>query len=418
MAVNQQLLHGSLSDFGLAEILQMLGFSRMTGALHLRQANRWTAIIYFSEGAISACTDLHTEALTIGDVLQQLNLATPEQIEQAYAQQLADPLGKRLGEILVDRRAITLEQLHEALRTQILWMVRDLARWDHGEYEFVPGQYPPVARSGPEPLDVTRATMEILRYIDEWDAMGRWLPHGMCTHLKMNFEPPPAYPLTFDLDTWQLISRVTMFQSVRRIATATRRPELDTARLLTPLVRDGLLIVLEPATQPGLPGPAARLSLENFDLFSLLITMEYQWLRCKTPLEQLVALATFVNLTMAGLAETCRANGLSLGESSLRELLIRERAAGITGYRFRVHDNQIDIEDFSQHCRRYLGSLGTETMGAAADFHNHAMQVLLHILRATFVAINNRIASPIERLQNQEAWEALLAGFTGASQSN
>jgi hypothetical protein len=415
MAVNQQLLRGSLSEFGLVEILQMLGLSHMSGVLYLRQVHRWTAIIYLSDGAIAACADLHTEALTIGDVLQQLNMATPEQIERAYARQLADPLGKRLGEILVDMHAITPEQLYEALRTQVLWMVRELARWKQGSYEFLPGQML-AGQTGPDLLDVTRATMEILRYTQEWEAMDRWLPSGMCTQLRMNFEPPPAHSLTFDRDTWQLISRVTMFQSVRRIATAARRPELDAARLLVPLVREGLLIMLDPATQPGLPGPAARLSLENFDLFSLLISMEQQWLRCKTPFEQVIALATFVNWTMANLTETCLTNGLSLGDTSLSGLLAREHATKIDGYQFKVTKNQIDIEDFSQHCRRYLGELGANGMGTAVDYLAHATQVLLHILRATFVAINMRVASPIARLQNQEAWEALLAGFQSSDQ--
>jgi hypothetical protein len=417
MAINQQLLRGSLNEFGLAEILQMLGFNRMTGVLYLRQANRWTAIIYFVDGAIAACTDLHTEALTIGDVLQQLNLATAEQIERAYAQQLTNPLGKRLGEILVDMRTITPEQLNEALSTQVLWIVRELARWSQGTYEFLPGQHL-APRTGPEPLDVTRATMEILRYTHEWEPMARWLPNGMCTQLKMNFDPPASHPLTFDLDTWQLISRVTMFQSVRRIATAVRRPELDVARLIVPLVRDGLLTVLNTATKPGLPGPAARLSLESFDLFSLLISMEQRWLRCKNPLEQLIALATFVNQTMGNLTETYRANGLALSDTSLQELLVRERVTGIDGYQFKIRDNQIDIEDFSQHCRRSLSGLETAGISTAADFFNHATQVLLHILRATFMAINSRVSSPIERQQNQEAWEALLAGFAGAESMN
>jgi hypothetical protein len=34
-------------------------------------------------------------------------------------------------------------------------------------------------------------------------------------------------------------------------------------------------------------------------------------------------------------------------------------------------------------------------------------------LRTTFQAINARIASPLERMQNQEAWEALFLGFQG-----
>ena len=68
------------------------------------------------------------------------------------------------------------------------------------------------------------------------------LPDGMRTHLMMAFEPPLGHPLQFHAAAWQVISRVNAQHTVRRIATSLRKPEIDVARMIGPLVHEGLLV--------------------------------------------------------------------------------------------------------------------------------------------------------------------------------
>src|SRR6266566_4491604 len=75
MTTNARLLQGSLRDFGLVEILQMMELGGMTGALRLKQFSGRVGIIYFSEGKLASCSELDEGALTLGDVLQQLRMA-------------------------------------------------------------------------------------------------------------------------------------------------------------------------------------------------------------------------------------------------------------------------------------------------------------------------------------------------------
>ena len=84
MTTNARLLQGSLRDFGLVEILQMMELGGMTGALRLKQFSGRTGIIYFSDGKLASCSELDAGALALGDVLQQLGMATSPQIEQAF----------------------------------------------------------------------------------------------------------------------------------------------------------------------------------------------------------------------------------------------------------------------------------------------------------------------------------------------
>lgn len=412
MVAEARPLAGSLDEFGLVEILQMMGLGNMTGALHLRRPDDRTGIIYVHDGFITTCTELNTEALTLGHVLQQLGMADAGQLDSAYDLQTQDPLGKRIGELLVEDHIITSDQLQDALKTQLLWTIREMAQWQHGTYEFLPGQHLPL-ESAPLRIDVTRMVMEVLRYTQEWDELQPFLPDGMRTRLEMAFDIPRGPLLKFDLTTWRAISHVNAYRTIRRIASAIHQPELEVARLVAPLVERALLVVMESRSRPGLPTPAQRLSMESFDLFSLLSQMEQEWLHRREPDEQATALALFINWTLKNLAETCEHNGISLSPDTLAALLKREGLTRINGYSLKVRENQIDLEDLTLHCRRHLEARDGG-LAAAADFFEQASTILQRALRAAFQAINARIASPLERMQNEEVWEALFLGFQKA----
>jgi hypothetical protein len=398
---------GRLEEFRLVELLQMMGLGSNTGALHLHQDNGLTGLIYFDNGMLVSSTELDTEALTLGHVLQQLNLASAAELEHAFQLQTQDPLGKRIGERLIDLGILAQEQLTNALKTQTLWTARELALWRSGSYEFHPGEHLP-SNASAHRIDSTRAVMEVLRYEHEWDSLQPFLPQGMRTRVSMAYEPPVGHPLLFHAVAWRVISRVNSQHTVRRIATSLHQPEVEVARMIGPLVEEGLLIPVGAEGVPGLPEEAARLSMNNFDLFSLLIGMEQDWLKRKSPLDHLVALATFVNRTMKALEDECQENGLSLAQDTLLSILSREGLLGMNGFQFRIANNRIDIDHLTAYCREMLENSARTSIGSAKAFYEQFADLLQRALVAAFQAINTRVASPIERAQNQEAWEALF----------
>lgn len=409
---NAGILNGRLEEFALVELLQAIGLSPNTGALHLRGNDGREGVIYFDTGAVVSCNEMDTEALTLGGVLQQLQIATPEQLEHAFQLQTQDPLGKRIGERLIDLGILDDEQLSSALKTQSLWTVRELGLWHSGSYAFHPGERLPLDASVLR-IDVQRAVMELVRYEHEWQGLKPYLPEGMRTHLRMAFDPPAGHPLIFHVTAWRILSRVNSHPTVRRMATSLGMPELDVARMVGPLVREGLLLPTGAAGQPGLPEEAARLSMEHFDLFTLLITIEQDWLKRKAPADQLVALARFINLTMQNLEEACQMSGLGLSSDTLHTLLARQQLLRIGDYELRVYDNRIDLEDFEAFCRRSFEGTTRNAIGATKPFYDLTAGILQRGLEAAFQAINARIASPVDRAQNQEAWEALFQTFRG-----
>src|SRR3989440_12059126 len=415
MTTNARLLQGSLRDFGLVEILQMMELGGMTGALRLKQFSGRVGIIYFSEGKLASCSELDEGALTLGDVLQQLGMATSPVIEQAFSQQLHDAFGKRIGERLISMGVINERQLKEALRTKALWTVREMALWKEGSYEFIASSNAqtilPYGENSLE-LEVMRVTMEMVRYGDEWEYLRQFLPHGMRTILQM--APAIPYALSYDTRTFEFLVHVNLHRRVRRIASAMRRSEMDIARELAQLVQQRLLIPLyqdmgskASDRDVRLPEPAEKLRMESFELLNLISRMEQEWNRRHTPMDQLAALAEFVNWTMDALAETCRARGADLDPDTLKSLLYREKLRYMGNYEFRVDQNHINVDNFKSLCYEVL-SLNMEQ---TQDFYDEAVVVLQRILRCIFDAINSRVVSLGERLENQEVWGGLFGQF-------
>lgn len=401
---------GRLEDFSLVDLLQAMNLDNKSGALHLNADSGGSGIVYFDRGAIVGAQEQDREALTLGNVLQQLQLASKQQMDHVFQQQVQDALGKRIGERLVDLRIITPQQLERALRTQTLWTIRELSLWKAGEYVFQSGEQMPPDSVAPR-IETTTAVMEALRYQHEWDALEYVLPDGMRTYLSMASEPSIDHPLLFHRDAWRIISRVNSHHTVRRIATSLRMPELDVARMVGPLVREGLLTPSRTAGGPGRPEVAARIDLKSFDLFTLLISMEQTWIKCKTDVDRLMALARFINETMDALEETYRANDVQVHRDTLANVLEREGIVGVGKYRFIIENNRINLDDFAVYCRRVLDTTARGSEAGPSPLFIEYRDELQRALASAFHAINDRIASPAERVQNQEAWEALFAAF-------
>ena len=410
-----RLLQGSLRDFGLVEILQMMELGGMTGALRLKQPTGRIGIIYFSDGKLASCSELDAGALTLGDVLQQLGMATSPQIEQAFSQQLQDAFGKRIGERLIGMGVINEKQLREALRTKALWTVREMALWKDGSYEFISSPTAstilPYGENSLE-LEVMRVTMEMVHYSDEWEHLGQLLPQSMRTILQM--APAIPYAMSLDTRTFELLVHVNLYHRVRRIASAMRRPEMNVARELSQLVQQRLLIPLyqdmnaeSNERDVRLPDPAEKLRMESFELLNLISRMEQEWNRRHTPMDQLPALIEFINWTMDALAETCRARGADLDSNTLKSLLSRENLRYMGNYEFKVDQNHIDVDNFKSLCYEVLST----NMEQTQDFYDEAVIVLQRILRRIFDTINSRVVSLDERLENQEVWEAMFEQF-------
>ena len=120
-------LSGTIKDFGLGDIFQLIGIQRKTGVLMLEEDGDAVTVKFLEGQVVGADTRSASVEDLLGAVLVRTDRISSEQLKEALA--LQKKTLQRLGFILVKNNFISEEELIEALRVQSLQIVYRLFRW-------------------------------------------------------------------------------------------------------------------------------------------------------------------------------------------------------------------------------------------------------------------------------------------------
>jgi hypothetical protein len=164
-------LEGTIKDFGLADIFQLIGLQRRSGTLTL-DSEQDTVTVKFLEGAVvGADTRQRNLEDLLGAVLVRTGRITEGQLQEALKIQKSTL--QRLGYIFVRSEFISEEDLREALRVQVTQIVYRLFRWRDGKYRFDPQEHVEYDREHFQPIPSETILMEGARMVDEWPIIER-----------------------------------------------------------------------------------------------------------------------------------------------------------------------------------------------------------------------------------------------------
>lgn len=183
-------LRGTLGDFGIADIFQLVGHQQKTGILLLK--NREIEVrIYFVEGnVVKAAQSSRDRRDLLGNIMVRAGALTNEQLEGALNQQQRTL--RRLGDILVGEGYVTRPVLREITRLQTTETIYRLFRWEIGTYEFTQQDIEYDEQSY-EPIRAENILMEGFRMVDEWPAVRKVIPSDQCTFATLK-QPPELEP--------------------------------------------------------------------------------------------------------------------------------------------------------------------------------------------------------------------------------
>ncbi|CAM2065911.1 DUF4388 domain-containing protein [Sulfidibacter corallicola] len=167
-------LEGTLSDFGLADIFQLIGLQKKTGVLTLRNDKEEARILFMNGLVVGADTNNQKLENRLGRVLVKSNRISQAELEQALAIQ-AKTL-QRLGQVLISKSFIKPEDLRDSLQTQVTQIIYRLFRWTDGEYHFRPERYVDYDQENFTPISSESILMEGVRMLDEWPMIERVIP--------------------------------------------------------------------------------------------------------------------------------------------------------------------------------------------------------------------------------------------------
>jgi hypothetical protein len=161
-------LEGSLTDFGLADILQLIYFQHKTGVLKLEGKMDRVSLLFIDGNIGGAESKRRNEDNRMGKILLKKGHLKEEDLDAALQEQRKT--GARLGNILLRRDLAEKEAIKDVLQGQITEMIIQLFGWKQGTYEFT-AQGVARDKDFPFSLDTQHLLMEGLRIVDEWSVI-------------------------------------------------------------------------------------------------------------------------------------------------------------------------------------------------------------------------------------------------------
>lgn len=167
-------LAGTLKDFGLPDIVQLIGLQRKTGTLHLKTPGESVKVIFEGGNIVAAESSISRPSDRIGNALVTQGAITQDQLEQALSVQKQTM--QRLGHVLIAEKIVAEDHLRKAVEAQLFQVVFRLFRWREGEYNFETQATVDYERTGAVSLGADFVLMEGIRMVDEWPIIERRIP--------------------------------------------------------------------------------------------------------------------------------------------------------------------------------------------------------------------------------------------------
>lgn len=164
-------LKGTLKDFSLADILQLIGIQRKTGVLNLHGEEDLVSISFVQGTIVSAESAGRRLEERVVSVLVKWGHCTSDQLQQARKTQLQTL--ERLWSVLLQQQSIAVDELRQALKLQIEKIIYPVFRWEDGEYSFIQEADIDYDREHLTPIHSETLLMEGVRMMDEWPLLDR-----------------------------------------------------------------------------------------------------------------------------------------------------------------------------------------------------------------------------------------------------
>jgi hypothetical protein len=227
-------LQGTIKEFGVADILQLICQQQKTGILVV-ESTGGKAEIYLEEGNISAAR-ISTGPVgdALGTLLVKAKLISPGQLQAALDAQ--KETCEQFGEILLRQEVITREDLERAVHVQIYETFYVIFQWNEGSYQFNPKD---VKAKSPSYrlINIQSILLDVLRMIDEWPDIKRFIPS-----VDIIFQPVlENFPSGLADDGLLVYNLIDGVRTVQQIIDESLLGTFNTGRTLATLLQAGYI---------------------------------------------------------------------------------------------------------------------------------------------------------------------------------
>lgn len=247
-------LEGTIKDFGLPDIFQLIGLQRKTGVLALNNGQESVTVTFENGMIVMADSSAKRLEDRLGNVLVKQGKLAREKLDEALATQRATL--QRMGHILVTQNLITADDLRQALQVQVSQIVYKVFRWRDGDYHFAPADSVDYDRDNFSPMSTDFILMEGIRMVDEWPIIEKRIPSLDIVFrsqvdpalIEVGGEEAPAdakrgatSKIRLSAEEERVYRRVDGTRTVQAIVDATGLGEFETCRTLFDLLNRSII---------------------------------------------------------------------------------------------------------------------------------------------------------------------------------
>lgn len=235
-------LNGSLAEFSVAEVLQLLALQQKSGVLVLTPQDQKPTALFFERGRILAAADRRRD--TRPAFLQYLFdnlLLTRDQLETV--EDLSKQTGQDIFTILLTTGLMGRDRLGDEMHRYMQRLVDDMVTWRTGSYEFSGDERSLPHQGNVVKLSPEELLMESMRRKDELATLKDSFIAS--DHVLAKAPNPPSGPLPRECTV--VLSLIDGKRTVEQIAAASPLGEYLTYESVAELLGRQQIIVLDPA---------------------------------------------------------------------------------------------------------------------------------------------------------------------------
>jgi Domain of unknown function (DUF4388) len=242
-------LNGSLENFSVADILQLLSFSKQTGALHVK--GETTGVLYLDDGEVYFASK--EAGLPLEETVVAAGIPRADWDAAVAASSERNEIGRALTE-----RGVSADLIGYVVHLIVSDTAFELMRMprDGGSFDFRVGEEHPM---GPvHKVRIDDLVSEIRERLAQWEAISEFISSPSDLVTASNELPEDNVELFVSREQWALLVAAIRLDgsSVADLARETGRSDADVASALHPLIDSGLVEV-EPRSNGATADPTA-----------------------------------------------------------------------------------------------------------------------------------------------------------------
>jgi hypothetical protein len=241
-------LKGNLRDFPVAQLLNLVNVARKTGTLVVERSQEQISIS-FRDGKLSFARN-GAAAAGLAMVLFHAKKLSAAQV-RAINERSIGMSDKELGLLLINSNYLSQQEILSSLQAYYLSMVNRLFTWSEGLFHFDNDLLPPMDKITVR-ISLENLIIEGTRKMREWEQLQAEIPS---LEMALKFSDRPGVSLkslNLNADEWKVISFVNPKNSIRQIAKATHKNDLEIRRVVYSFIQAGLVEMIRPR---GVPVP-------------------------------------------------------------------------------------------------------------------------------------------------------------------